>query len=386
MLLAHLIAQVNDLPGSLPILASSRASIRGVMISRVLVVCGGRSSEHEVSLRSAREMLQAVAGAGPHPSLRFRRLVIDPQGGFHYDPRAVDGHEVPACPSSVLDLPPSRQALLQALDECDLVFSLLHGTGGEDGSFQGLLESFGVPYVGSGVLSSALCMNKVRFRDWAHGAMPNTPLCDWDVLPRQDWSGSVEPRTLRIGDRLGWPLFVKPACGGSSRGITRVSAPEGLQAAIEEAFRHDDTALLEASVPEAREVEVAILGDGSSDTIVSPVGEIILPQDGWYDYESKYQTQAVKLEIPADLDSTLVRKLQDYALCAYQAAGCRDLARVDFLLGHGKDIYLNEINTLPGFTSISMYSKLIAQAGIPYLELVERLVAMALSRQSQVQA
>lgn len=348
---------------------------------RVLVVCGGRSSEHAVSLRSAREMLEALTGGAPHPTLRFSRLVIDPEGGFHYDPRVVDGQEVAADPTPLLETPASFEEGVQGLKSCDLVFSLLHGTYGEDGVFQGFLETLGVPYVGCDVLCSALCMNKVRFRDWARGAIPNIPVCDWDMLPKSAWTGKVEAQTERMAERLGWPLFVKPACGGSSRGISRVEELDALKPAIEEALAHDDTVLFEANIPNLREVEVAVLGDGSEQSVVSPVGEIILPEGGWYDYATKYENDKAGLAIPADLEKSLAQKLRDLALCAYQAAGCRDLARVDFLLGHGTDVYLNEINTLPGFTSISMYTKLMEATGIPYTELVERLVALALSRQ-----
>lgn len=346
------------------------------------MVCGGRSSEHAVSLRSTREMLEALTATGPHPSLVFSRLLINPQGGFHYDPRPVDGKSVLADPSTLLEAPASQERALQALGECDLVFSLLHGTHGEDGAFQGFLETLGVPYVGSDVLSSALCMNKVRFREWAKGAIPNIPICDWDLLHKEDWTGELSPSVLRIANRLGWPLFVKPACGGSSRGISRVHGEDELVTAIEEALAHDSTVLFEANIPELREVEVAILGDGSEQSVISPVGEILLPEGGWYDYETKYENNKAGLAIPAQLEPNLAQQLRDFAQCAYRAAGCQDLARVDFLLGHGKDIYLNEINTLPGFTSISMYTKLMGAAGIPYTQVVERLVALALSRKA----
>lgn len=359
--------------------------------TRVLLVCGGRSSEHAVSLRSARELLEALTvpdpseatdfpGSSPdrsqdrHPDpcqIAWSLLAIDPEGRFHYDPDARHS------PEELLREGVGSKSDLRAFSECDVVFSLLHGTSGEDGVFQGFLDTLGVPYVGSGVLASALCMDKIRFRQWLAGAMPELPQCRFVALSRPECTPLDAGRMRTIIDTLGLPIFVKPSCGGSSLGITRVREAAQLQAAIDFALGFDDAVILEAQVPEAREVELAVLGNGDESTLVSAAGEVILPANTWYDHELKYQNDQAQLQIPAKLDPELLKRLQHHARAVFRAAGCRGLARIDFLLAHGREIHLNEINTLPGFTSISMYSKLMADAGVPYTELVETLIHLA---------
>jgi len=317
---------------------------------RVAVLSGGRSSEHDVSLSSGQSVREGLAGAG-HDVLDVR---IDRDGRWHHDgaPLAVTPGE----------------GLLGA----DCVFPVLHGPFGEDGTVQGLLECLDVPYVGANVLASAVCMDKVLFKDVLAAA----------GVPQVRYVG------LRQGDvdlgavaELGLPVFVKPARLGSSVGIVKVTRADELPGALEEAFRHDPLVIVEA-MSSGMEVECSVLGN--DEPIASEPGEIVIERD-WYDYEAKYTPGGMELVVPARIGASARRRVRELAVETFRRVGCTGLARVDFFV-EGDEVLVNELNTMPGFTPTSVYAKLFAATGIAYSELVERLCALAAERHAAERA
>jgi len=265
------------------------------------------------------------------------------------------------------------------LAELDIVFPVLHGPYGEDGTVQGLLELAGIPYVGAGVIGSVLGMDKAVFKDVmrAHGL----PIVDDVVLKRKEWDADAEAAMDRVEAALGYPVFTKPVNMGSSVGISKCHDRAGLAAGLTEAARYDRKLLVEAAVPAVREIEVSVLGN--DDPIASIPGEII-PSREFYSYEAKYidtGDQASELLIPAPLSAEMTERVRDLAVRAYKAIDCAGMARADFLLsGETGELYINELNTIPGFTSISMYPKLWEASGISYSELIDRLIELAFER------
>jgi len=310
---------------------------------RVAVLSGGRSSEHEVSLASGASVREGLAEAG-HEVLDVR---IERGGAW-----SLDGEPV------VLE--PGR-GLLGA----DCVFPALHGPFGEDGTVQGLLETLDVPYAGAGVLASALCMDKVLFKDvMAQAGVPQ-----------------VRYVSLRDGDAatvdgLGLPVFVKPARLGSSVGIVKVSEAAELDDALRTAFRHDPLVIVEA-MSHGIEVECSVLGD-TDDAAASEPGEITF-QSEWYDYEAKYQPGGMELVVPARISEAARARVQELAVESFRRVGGSGLARVDFFV-EGDDVLLNELNTMPGFTPTSVYAKLWDASGVPYPQLVDRLCEIGVAR------
>ncbi|MGB1014407.1 MAG: D-alanine--D-alanine ligase family protein [Nannocystaceae bacterium] len=346
----------------------------------LVLVFGGRSSEHEVSLRSATSVLQAVDRE------RFEVVAL----GIRRDGAWVTG----PCPDS-REATPARLAQLLATGTtvpdlralgADVVFPLLHGPFGEDGTFQGLLEVLDLPYVGSGVLGSSLCMDKGVSKQILHHLSPPIPQIPWVEFDARTRATEMAALGREVAQKLGYPCFVKPANQGSSVGISRATTGPQLATAIELAGRYDAKIVIEKAV-DAREIELAVLGDGGPQTLVSSPGEIVLPPDTWYDYNTKYVDDVAGLQIPADIPAEVIAQLQTLSLQAFRACGCHGLARVDFLVERGTWVpYLNEINTLPGFTTISMYPKLMGHAGVSYTELITRLCELALGRHRQRQA
>lgn len=343
---------------------------------RLLLVFGGRSSEHEISLRSATEVLAALDRARFTPVL----LGIRRDGGWRTGTLEASG----SLAGIVSDGEPVTD--LRALQP-DLVFPVLHGPHGEDGTFQGLLEVLGLPYVGSGVLASAMCMDKALFKHVLHHQNPPVPVVPWleftdrttDTL--RDRQGAVDA----VAEQFGFPCFIKPSNQGSSVGVSRAADADELVRALGLAARYDSKILVEKAI-DAREVELSVLGNGDEATIVSGPGEIGLPAGEWYDYENKYLKDVATLQIPADLPADLIATMQDICRRAFRIAGCKGLARIDFLVDR-KTLtpYLNEINTMPGFTSISMYPKLLAHEGIGYTELLTRLCELGLAHHAERQ-
>jgi D-alanine-D-alanine ligase len=359
---------------------------------RVGVLFGGRSSEHEVSLASARNVMDALRQAG-HEVVP---IGITPQGRWLPQPDALAQLSASAAGQLTLDLAgePAGKAAGEGswgllpqgeaghpLPPTDVIFPVLHGPYGEDGAVQGLLEMANVPYVGSGVLASAVGMDKIVARRlFADAGLPQTP---YATLARQAWRKDREGSLQAIEQALPYPLFVKPANMGSSVGVSKARSREQLAAALDLAARFDRKLLIEAAVPHARELEVSVLGN--DEPIASAPGEIV-PGNEFYDYNAKYIDDNSELCIPAQVDGDTVRRLQEYAVRAFQALDCEGLARVDFLMdGESGELYLNEVNTMPGFTRISMYPKLWEASGISYPELVDRLVRLALERHADRQ-
>ena len=264
----------------------------------------------------------------------------------------------------------------------DVIFPVLHGPYGEDGTVQGLLELANVPYVGAGVLASAVGMDKSAMK--LAFAAKGLPICDYDVVLRRDWQHDERAILRTVVDRLGFPVFVKPANLGSSVGISKAKHVAELRTAIKLAAEFDRKVVIEAAVPQAREIEVAVLGNDEPEASVP--GEII-PSGEFYDYEAKYLNADSRDVIPADLPERLAGEIRTLAVTAFKALDCAGMARVDFLLaGDGTGaLYLNELNTIPGFTTISMYAKMWAATGVSYPQLLDRLIALALERHAEKQ-
>ncbi len=371
---------------------------------RVGILFGGRSAEHEVSLLSAASVLRAIdrskyevipigitkEGRWVTSGDAEKMLAPPPPGNT---PCADDGQATPA--AAVLArgeatlMPPEPGAGLipfetggghaQAL-KLDVVLPIIHGTFGEDGTLQGLLELAGIPYAGSGVLGSAVGMDKdVMKRLFAFAGLP---IPKHIALLRSAWQADGGKAVAMIEQALRYPLFAKPANGGSSVGISKAHNRAELEGALGEAARWDRKLVIEEGVggeAKPRELEIAVLGN--EDPQASVVGEIV-PAKNFYDYEAKYLSEGSKLVVPANIAPELAEELRAMAIRAFQACDCAGLARVDFLLepGEGGRVYLNEINTLPGFTAISMYPKLWEATGVPYPQLIDRLIALALER------
>jgi D-alanine-D-alanine ligase len=347
---------------------------------RVGIVFGGQSAEHEISILSARNVLAALDLERFEPVL----IGIDKHGRWltqdarkllasARDPRLVhiDGGAPTELPSTFG--PTAAAAGSPALD---VVFPVLHGTLGEDGAVQGLFEVAGIPYVGAGVLGSAIGMDKdVMKRLLRDAGIPVTPF----LTVRRDRFDADPAAACRALAELGLPLFVKPANAGSSVGITKVKEPADLEKAARHAFEFDTKILGEAAVV-GREIELAVLG-GNPPT-VSVAGEIVVAHpDGFYSYDAKYiDEKGVTFELPARLSQEELRHAQSIALRTFEVLECEGLARVDLFLTRGGDFLVNEINTLPGFTAISMYPKLWALSGLSQQALVTRLIELALER------
>ena len=312
----------------------------------VAVLSGGRSSEHEISLLSGRAVSAGLVDAG----FGVVEIVISREGVW-------------TGPDGPVTLEPGG-----GMDGVDLVFPALHGPFGEDGAIQGTLETVGVPYVGSDVLGSAVCMDKLTLKRLCQArGLPQVPFVE---VGDGDWRDRVR--------EFGSPVWVKPSELGSSVGISRVEEPETdqLDRAIEAARAHDPRVIVEAHA-EGREIEVSVLGDERPEA--SLPGEVISKGD-WYDFDSKYTEGGMELVAPADLDPRVVDRIRSLALEVFGLAGCSGMARCDFFLVSGDQLLVNEVNTIPGFTELSVYSRLWEASGLPYTELLEKLVEIALDR------
>ena len=341
---------------------------------RLVVLHGGRSAEHEVSNVSAVHVLRALDpdryDVVPVGITADGRWVVHPElaAGVRPDelPPALDatGDEV-----ALPDVTAPGHA-----EGRTVVFPVLHGPFGEDGTMQGLLEQLGVAYVGSGVLASAVAMDKCVAKDVL--AAHRIPQARY-VNVRDD---DVDPGVVeRVGRELGWPVFVKPANLGSSVGVTKVDGPSSLRAAVDHALEYDEWIVVEEGIT-GREIEVAVLGN--RDPEASVPGEIV-PGNDFYDYEDKYVEDSAKLLVPAPLDDEQARTVRALAVRVFGLLRCEGMARVDFFLeehGNARGFLVNEVNTIPGFTPISMYPKLWQASGVSYPQLIDRLVALAVER------
>jgi D-alanine-D-alanine ligase len=320
---------------------------------RVAVLAGGRSSEHEISLASAASVEEGLKAGGYEVSL----INVGRDGLWRHDGEPIL-------------LRPGAGFLGH-----DVVFPVLHGPFGEDGTVQGLLECLDVPYVGAGVLASAACMHKVVFKElMAQAGLPQVDYRAVSEAEHRSDPGAVQ-RSLAP---LGFPIFVKPARLGSSVGIVRVTGEEQLGPALDTAFVHDSLAIVEAAAP-GREVECSVIGNDAP--VASEPGEILLAagEDGWYDYEAKYTPGGMRLVVPARIPPHLRERVRELAVQAFVHSGCAGLARVDFFVVD-ETVLVNELNTMPGFTQTSVFGSLFEASGIPYNELLDRLVKLAVER------
>lgn len=351
------------------------------------VVFGGRSDEHDVSLRSARTIMDSLDPARyevvPVGITRSGKWLAgnDPlQALIAESPMfTLTNGEDAAVPSSDWEIEPviGADALMPraATEGIDVFFPALHGPMGEDGTIQGMLELAGVPYVGSGVLGSAVGMDKAMTKVILEQA--GVPQVPWSLVSRQQWRANPDSILTGIENQLPYPMFVKPANMGSSVGVSKARNRDELREAIQEASHFDRRILVEQGI-EGRELEMGVLGNEAP--ITSGVGEI-RPTGEFYDYASKYLDDSAELIIPADIEPEVQQQMERIAIESFIALDLAGLARIDFFLEHGTNqVYLNEVNTLPGFTSISMYPMLWEQAGISLPELVNRLVELALER------
>jgi len=340
---------------------------------RVAVLMGGRSSEHEISVASARSVLESL------DPVRYEAVTveIDREGKWQLEagesralePGAARELDEGDGRTAVETLPVPTESVPSTLADVDVVIPILHGPFGEDGTVQGLLELAGVPYVGAGVLGSALAMDKDKFK----------------AVMRDAGIPVTRNITLREGDELknpyDYPVFVKPARLGSSVGITKVRSEEELAPAVELAFRHDEKVLIEEFVA-GIEVECGVLGSNRT-PIASLPGEIVshgFDATDWYDYSAKYDQGGMDLIIPPRISSEQIERVQRLAVDSFVAAECDGMARVDFFVDADGVVLVNELNTIPGFTATSVYAKLFEASGIPYSELLDRLVELALER------
>jgi D-alanine-D-alanine ligase len=347
------------------------------------VIFGGRSGEHEVSLMSSRSILAVLDPA----RYNVTQIGITHQGEWLTGANvwaAFDSGRLEGLLPAVLLPEPGKSTLyvraadgLQPYADLDVIFPVLHGSFGEDGTLQGLLELADLAYVGGGVLASSVGMDKALFKDVMRAN--GLPTIDSVTILRGQVQQDVES-VIREVENLGYPVFTKPANLGSSVGITKCRGRSELYEGLMEAARFDRRILVERAVPNAREIEVSVLGNDQPQASVP--GEII-PGDEFYSYEAKYISDNSQLLIPAPIDPAVAERIRELAVRAYRAIDCAGLARVDFLLdAQTQEVFLNEINTIPGFTSISMYPKLWEAEGLSYRDLVDRLIGLALERKA----
>ncbi|HHU39804.1 MAG TPA: D-alanine--D-alanine ligase [Propionibacterium sp.] len=361
--------------------------------TRVAIIFGGVSSEHDVSCLTAGGVTRAidterfeVIGVGITPSGRWVQVPAEEMASM----QVVDGQ----LPRLDDDRP---EALLMRREgggrivtiegdrfvdahDFDVAFALLHGPFGEDGTIQGLFEMMGIRYVGSGVAASANGMDKDLMKTALAGA--GLPVAPWVTIHRRQWDAERDRFLRKVEADLTFPVFVKPARGGSSLGITRATTPAELPACIEEAFEYDPKIIVEQGLVGGREVEVAVLDNLEGAPRVSLAGEIRMhTEDAFYDFEAKYTPgEQVSLDVPAAIDGPLLARLQRIGAETFRAMGAEGLSRVDMFVTPDEDVFVNELNTMPGFTYISMYPQLFEASGLSYADLIAELVRLALER------
>jgi D-alanine-D-alanine ligase len=350
------------------------------------VIFGGRSGEHEVSLMSARSVLSVLDTA----KYNIFEIGITHEGSWFTGAdvlAAFEKNSVKGLVPAVLLPEPKQKAMLYTLTaenklapvtQLDVIFPVLHGTFGEDGTLQGMLELADVAYIGGGVLGSSVGMDKILFKDVM--VANQIPVVDSVTATRGEIQADMNAVLARIESKLTFPVFVKPANMGSSVGVTKCRTHSDLYEGLLEAAQYDRRILIEHGV-NGREIEVSVLGN--EDPRASVAGEI-RPSDDFYSYNAKYINENSELLIPAPIDAETMKKVQEIAVRAYKAIDCAGMARVDFLLDRDThELFLNELNTIPGFTKISMYPKLWGASGLSYPELVQKLIELAVSRKAE---
>jgi D-alanine-D-alanine ligase len=370
---------------------------------RVGVIFGGRSGEHEVSLASAASVIHALERGGhavvPIGITKDGRWLVggDPLAALASSARnasplddstgsvkksladRAEARDAASASAAVMRTEPAGVMPRELREGLDVVVVMLHGPHGEDGTIQGLLETADVPYVGAGVLASAVSMDKISMKAIfrAHGL----PVVDYLAVSRAEWRRDPAGVRRRVSDGVGFPCFVKPSNLGSSVGISKVATPAALPAALDEAARYDRKIIVERAV-RAREIEVSVLGN--DDPVASQPGEITYSAD-WYDYATKYTEGQAAITVPAAIPGEVAARVRELAVAAFRAVDCAGMARVDFFL-EGDRPLVNEINTIPGFTSTSAYARLWEASGLDYDALIERLLQLALERASDKRA
>ena len=346
---------------------------------RVGVIYGGRSGEHEVSIASAASIFKHL------DKTKYEAVPLR----IEKDGRWVLAGQVPTALSAADVLKEGQPESLQTVEPVravggsgiDVVFPVLHGPYGEDGTVQGLLELANVPYVGAGVLGSAVGMDKAVMKTLF--AARGLPVGPYLVVMRRDWARDRTAVERRVDGEVGYPVFVKPANLGSSVGISKAKSVDEFRDAMALAAQFDRKIVVEAAIPNAREIECAVLGN--DDPEASVPGEVI-PSREFYDYEAKYIDAASKTVIPAPLTDAQTARIRELSIAAFKAVDGAGMARVDFLLARDSgDLFLNEVNTIPGFTTISMYPQMWEASGLPYPELIDRLITLALERHAEKQ-
>jgi len=352
------------------------------MTTRVAIVCGGRSSEHEISCTSAGGVLGSIDRSRYQPVV----VGITKNGKWVLIPESFDlsikNGVLPVVPEDApsVVISPDGFFVDGTSLQIDIVFPVLHGPYGEDGTIQGLLEIANIPFVGSGVLASAVAMDKSFAKPIF--AAHKIKVAEGLVIRESDWKVNGESLAADVAT-LGFPVFVKPARGGSSRGTTKVKSAEELSAAIDEAHRFDPKAMVENAVI-GREIECAVL-EINGKPQASTVGQIeIDPKFEFYDFEAKYLDGATKITLPAPIAEEIAVKIQGMAVEAFIALGCTGLARVDFFLTPNNEVIINELNTMPGFTATSVFPKMWAASGVSYSEVITYLLDSALTRNNGV--
>lgn len=365
---------------------TSEGRAHGARKLRVGVLFGGQSSEHAVSLASA----QSVMAALDPDAYEVVPIGITRQGQWltggdpMRDLLAAGGQLTATPPDTSAVVPVAQQAVVPAgpegasreLHRLDVVFPVLHGPLGEDGTVQGFLELVDIAYVGSGVRGSAVGMDKAMMKALFRDA--GLPVATTVLVREHEWERSPDAVARRLANVVGFPCFVKPSNMGSSVGVSKAGTEDEINTALSEAFRFDDRAVVEEAIT-GREVECSVLGNESP--IASAVGEIIVQGHEFYDYEAKYTDPATLLHVPADLPPVAAEQIRGLAIRAFQEIDAAGLARVDFFYEPHRDrVLVNEINTIPGFTSTSMYAMMWQAVGVSYGELVDRLIALAIER------
>ena len=352
------------------------------MKNKVLILFGGVSSEHDVSVVSAASVIENM----PRDKYDVITMGITKDGRFYLYTGDVSNlpndnwvKDEKHLESAVISCDRSHHGIIHLktgeIEKIDVVFPVLHGKNGEDGTMQGLLEISGIPYVGCKTAASAVCMDKALTNAMAD--FSKIPQAKWTAFIKYDYEKNKSSLLQNAAEYLGFPIFVKPANAGSSVGINKAKSIAELEKACEAAFAHDTKVVLEEGIV-GKEIEVAVLGN--DEPIASTPGEIV-PCNDFYDYDAKYLANESELHIPARLSNEKLEDVKNAAVNAYRALGCRGLTRVDFFVRESDGaILLNEPNTIPGFTSISMYPKMFAASGIPYPELLDKLICYAMEK------
>lgn len=344
-----------------------------LMKTKLGLLYGGKSAEHEVSLQTALAVIKAL----DLEKFDIHPIYITKEGTW------VKGQQLTKPAESVEELAFTEKNQVSPLvlqkSEYDVIFPLLHGTNGEDGTVQGLLEILNLPYVGNGVLASSAGMDKVIMKHiFAQAGLPQVKYA-W--LIRSEWEANPEAAYEKVAATLGYPNFVKPANLGSSVGISKSTNRDELEKAFAEAFQYDRKIIIEEGVT-AREIEIGVLGN--DDPACSVVGEIIAAKD-FYDYTAKYADNKTEMVIPADVNQSQYEAISSMAVTAFKALDCSGLVRADFFLTKEGQFYINEVNTMPGFTPFSMFPLMWKEAGVEYPELIEKLVKLAQERYDEKQ-